>query len=187
MLSMGDEVRRTQKGNNNAYCQDNELSWFDWSLPERHGDIHRFCRYMIRSRIRREALSEGAGLSLNQLLKRARIEWHGVKLHQPDWGDDSHSLAVTAWSLDERLMFHLIFNAYRESLQFQIPPVAAGPAFAWRRLMDTSLEPPDDIAYRKNAKIIQGDSYMVQSHSIVVLVARLSGNLAVSTPEENQS
>lgn len=187
MLSMGDEVRRTQQGNNNAYCQDNELSWFDWNLPERHGDIHRFCRYMIRSRIRREALSEGAGLSLNQLLKRARIEWHGVKLHQPDWGDDSHSLAVTAWSLDERLMFHLIFNAYRESLQFQIPPVAAGPAFAWRRLMDTSLEPPDDIAYRKNAKIIQGDSYLVQPRSIVVFVARLSGNLAVSTPEENRS
>ena len=187
MLLMGDEVRRTQQGNNNAYCQDNELSWFDWSLPDRHGDILRFCSHMIRHRIRREALSGGLGLSLNQLLRRARIEWHGTRLHQPDWGHDSHSLAFTAWSLDERLMFHLIFNAYWEPLQFQIPPAAAGPASAWRRLMDTSLEPPDDIAYREDAKIIRGDSYLVQPRSLVVLVARISKNPAVSTAEVKRS
>jgi glycogen operon protein len=187
MLLMGDEVRRTQRGNNNAYCQDNELSWFDWSLPERHGDILRFCSHMIRNRIRREVLAGGTGLSLNQLLRRARIEWHGVMLHQPDRSHDSHSLAVTAWSLDERLMFHLMFNAYWEPLEFQIPPGAAGPAFAWRRLMDTSLEPPDDIAYRRDAKIIRGGSYIVQPHSIVALVARFSGTSAVTSPEENAS
>ena len=187
MLLMGDEVRRSQQGNNNAYCQDNELSWFDWSLPERHGDILRFCSHMIRHRIRRQALSGGLGLSLNQLLRRARIEWHGTRLHQPDWGHDSHSLAFTAWSLDERLMFHLIFNAYWEPLQFQIPPAAAGPAAAWRRMMDTSLEPPDDIAYREDAKIIRGDSYLVQPRSLVVFVARISKNPAVSTPEVKRS
>ena len=81
-------------------------------------------------------------------------------------------------------MFHMIFNAYWEPLEFRIPPVSGGPAFAWHRLMDTSLEPPDDTAYRKDAKLIQGDSYMVQSRSIVVLVARLSGIPAVSPPEE---
>jgi isoamylase len=186
MLSMGDEVRRTQGGNNNVYCQDNEVSWFDWSLIDRHGDILRFCRHLIRNRIRREALSEGSGMSLNQLLRRARIEWHGVKLHQPDWGHDSHSIAVTAWSLDERLMFHLMFNAYREPLEFQTPPVAVGPASAWRRLMDTSLESPDDIAYWKDAKIVHGDSYIVLPHSMVVLVARLSGVPAVPPRNKNQ-
>ena len=184
MLLMGDEVRRTQQGNNNAYCQDNEIGWFDWSLAERHGDIFRFCSQMIRNRIRREALSGGLDLSLNQLLGRARIEWHGTGLHQPDWSHDSHSIAVTVRSLDERLMFHMIFNAYWEPLEFQIPPVSGGPAFAWRRLMDTSLEPPDDTAYQKNAKLIQDDSYMVQPHSIVVFVAKLSGTPAVSPPEE---
>jgi isoamylase len=182
MLSMGDEVRRTQGGNNNAYCQDNEMSWFDWSLPAKHGDILRFCSRMIRNRIRREALSGGSSLTLNQLLRGARIEWHGVRLHQPDWNHDSHSIAMTAWSLDERLMFHLMFNAYREPLEFQIPPAAAGQGFAWRRMMDTSLEAPDDIVYRRNAKIISGDSYTVQSRSIVALVARFSGSGSVASP-----
>ncbi len=51
MLLMGDEVRRTQGGNNNAYCQDNEISWFDWTLLERHADIHRFVRTLIRYRL----------------------------------------------------------------------------------------------------------------------------------------
>ena len=184
MLLMGDEVRRTQQGNNNAYCQDSEPGWFDWSLPDRHGDILRFCGHMIRNRMRREAMSGGIDLSLNQLLDRARIEWHGVRLHQPDWGHDSHSIAMTAWSLDERLMFHLIFNAYWEPLEFRIPPVEGGAAFAWRRLMDTSLEPPDDIVYRKGAKIILGDSYVVQPRSVVALIARYSGTPAVSPPGE---
>jgi len=175
MLLMGDEVRRTQAGNNNAYCQDNELSWFDWSLLDRHGDIHRFCRLLIRFRIRREALSGGLSMTLNQLLRKARIEWHGTRLHQPDWSNDSHSLAMTAWSLDERLMFHLIFNAYWNPLEFRIPPTAGGPEFIWRRLMDTSLAPPDDIAYRKKALIIQGETYLVQPHSVVALVARFPG------------
>ncbi len=185
MLSMGDEVRRTQQGNNNAYCQDNELSWFDWSLPDRHGDVLRFCSHMIRNRIRREALAGGSALTLNQLLSRARIEWHGVKLHQPDWSYDSHSIALTAWSLDERLMFHLMFNAYREPLEFCIPPASAGPEFAWRRLIDTALESPDDIAYRRDAKIIGGGSYVVQPRSIVTLVSRFSGTPAVSPPEDS--
>lgn len=187
MLLMGDEARRTQRGNNNGYCQDNELGWFDWSLPETHSDILRFCRLMIHYRIRREVMSGSSGLSLNQILGRARIEWHGVRLHQPDWGHDSHSIALTAWSLDERLMFHLMFNAYWEPLEFQLPPVQAGPAFAWRRTMDTSLESPDDIAYRKDAKIISGDSYVVQPRSIVSLVARFPGDSGVQSPEEKRS
>ena len=56
MLLMGDEVRRTQRGNNNAYCQDNETNWFDWRLIERHADIHRFVTLVIQARLRRTAL-----------------------------------------------------------------------------------------------------------------------------------
>jgi glycogen operon protein len=181
MLLMGDEVRRTQGGNNNAYCHDSELSWFDWSLPERHGDIHRFCKRLVRNRTRREALSETTSMSLNQLLSSARFEWHGVKLHQPEWGPDSHSIAVTVWSLYERLMYHLIFNAHRKALEFRIPP-----ASAWRRLMDTSLEPPDDIASWKDASIVQDGIYFTQPYSTVMLVARLPGAAAAFRQENNQ-
>jgi isoamylase len=80
MLLMGDEVRRTQRGNNNAYSQDSDISWFDWSLLERHGNIHRFVKVLNTFRQRRDVVLEGTGLSLNQLLRRARIEWHGVEL-----------------------------------------------------------------------------------------------------------
>ena len=68
MLLMGDEVRRTQRGNNNAYCQDNEISWFDWDLNKRHADIHRLVRMMVAFRARRDVVIENSRLTLNQLL-----------------------------------------------------------------------------------------------------------------------
>ncbi|RQW90103.1 MAG: glycogen debranching enzyme GlgX [Geobacter sp.] len=175
MLHMGDEVRKTQQGNNNAYCQDNELSWFDWDLLPVHSDVHRFCKHLIYRRLRRDLLSaENVIMSLNQLLRKSRIEWHGVRLHQPDWSYDSHSIALTAWSHDERLMYHLIFNAYQEALEFQIPPVSPDTSSGWRRLLDTSLTSPHDICYWKDAPVISGTSYTVLPHSVIVLCARLS-------------
>lgn len=175
MLLMGDEARRTQRGNNNAYCQDNELSWFDWDLLAIQDDIHRFCKHLIYRRLRRDLLAdENAIMSLNELLRKSRIEWHGVRLHQPDWSEDSHSIALTAWSIDERLMYHLIFNAYRETLEFQIPPVSPQASSGWRRLLDTSLAAPDDICYWKDAPFFSGASYAVLPYSVVVLCARLS-------------
>jgi len=175
MLQMGDEVRKTQQGNNNAYCQDNELSWFDWDLLPVHGDVHRFCKHLIYRRLRRDLLSaENVIISLNQLLRKSRIEWHGVRLHQPDWSYDSHSIALTAWSHDERLMYHLIFNAYQEALEFQIPPVSPDTSSGWRRLLDTCLTSPDDICYWKDAPVISGTSYTVLPHTVIVLCARLS-------------
>ena len=103
MLLMGDEVRRTQHGNNNAYCQDNEISWFDWRLLERHADVHRFVKTLNAFRQRRDVVAEEATLSLNELLRRARIEWHGVTLDRPDWSEHSHSLAFTLRSLRRAL------------------------------------------------------------------------------------
>src|SRR6516162_6364130 len=94
MLLMGDEVRRTQRGNNNAYCQDGEISWFDWSLVERHADVHRFVTLLNALRQHRDLATLDSRPSLNQLLERARIEWSGIDLGCPDWSDASHSLAI---------------------------------------------------------------------------------------------
>ena len=89
MLQMGDEMRRTQRGNSNAYCQDNEVSWLDWSLLDRHRDLHQFVRKLIGQRLRLLGMNnqETSALSLNQLLRRAEIDWHGVRLGRPDWSD----------------------------------------------------------------------------------------------------
>ena len=102
MLLMGDEVRRTQRGNNNAYCQDNEISWFDWRLLERHADVHRFVKRLVTFRRRRDVTTAGIPISLNDLLHQAHIEWHGVALGSPDWGDHSHPIAFTIRSFHAR-------------------------------------------------------------------------------------
>jgi glycogen operon protein len=103
MLLMGDEVRRTQHGNNNAYCHDNDLSWFAWTLLEKHRDLHRFVRRLISHRLHLARLVpvRDVGLSLNQLLRQAKIRPRGVKLDQPDWSDHSHSLAFTALGMED--------------------------------------------------------------------------------------
>ena len=121
MILMGDEVRRTQRGNNNAYCQDNEISWFDWTLLSKHADVHRFVRLLIARRLMRDVEHERRRVSLNQFLRDAKHAWHGVKLNQPDWRPDSHSLAFGAELQTQGLSLHLILNAYWEPLDFELP------------------------------------------------------------------
>jgi isoamylase len=87
MLLMGDEVRRTQQGNNNAYCQDNEISWLNWNLCSTNAHLLRFVRNMIRVRLNFNQGSEGDHVTLEEYLIKARIEWHGVVLGSPDWDD----------------------------------------------------------------------------------------------------
>jgi isoamylase len=173
MLLMGDEVRRTQRGNNNAYCQDSEISWFDWSLLERHAGIHRFVRALNAFRQRRDVVAEGGKLSLNQLLQRAKIEWHGVALHHPDWSEHSHSLAFTLQSLRARYLLHGMLNAYWEALAFELPPVPAESQQGWRRCIDTALISPDDFCPWQTAPVVAQATYMVQPRSVVVLVLPL--------------
>jgi isoamylase len=172
MLLMGDEVRRTQKGNNNAYCQDNDLSWLDWGLLNKHVDVHRFVRCLIQGRLRRDVSVEDPGLTLNQLLQQARIQWHGVKLNEPDWSDESRSIALTGWSLRGRFVIHAMINAYWEPLEFQLPPVPEQFGDRWYRWIDTWRESPDDIYdLDKTPLIDEYPSYLVHPRSIVSLIA----------------
>jgi isoamylase len=169
MLLMGDEVRRTQRGNNNAYCQDNDVSWFDWNLLERHRDIHRFVKELNAFRQRRDVVSVGMTWTLRQMLDCARIEWHGVALHHPDWSHHSHALALTLESLGGRFLLHLMLNAYWEPLAFEIPPACSGSSHMWRRCMDTSLTSPDDIQIWDTAAPAVDTTYLVQPRSVVLL------------------
>jgi glycogen operon protein len=178
MLLMGDEVRRTQQGNNNAYCQDSEISWFDWTLLERHADIHRFAKALCAFRQRRDVVAEGSTLSLNQLLQRAKIQWSGVDLNRPDWGDHSHSLAMTLESLRARFLFHVMFNAYWQPLAFELPPTAS-EGQRWQRCLDTALVSPDDIRSLTEAPTITGSRYVVEPRSVVLLAMSLQSSPAV--------
>src|SRR3954467_4075414 len=108
MILMGDEVRRTQSGNNNAYCQDNEISWFDWTLVEKHADVHRFVTLLNTRRRLRDREHERQRWSLCELIRRAGKTWHGVKVGQPDWSENSHAFAFEAWLRQEGLRIYLI-------------------------------------------------------------------------------
>jgi isoamylase len=167
MLLMGDEVRRTQQGNNNAYAQDNEISWFDWNDLERHAGILRFVRGLIhfhqQSPIFRDRhfWDQPGGTD---------VTWHGVRLGQPDFGEDSHTLALELTHPDSQEHLHLMLNAYWEPLEFELPELPAGQQ--WQRVIDTALDSPQDFC--DPAQPLPGDQrqYRLQSRSSVVLTAR---------------
>ena len=173
MILMGDEVRRTQLGNNNAYCQDNEISWFDWTLLANHNDVHRFVTHLNSRRLLRDLGSNGQGVSLNQLLHGTNLTWHGIKVRQPDWGESSHSIAFTVEVPREGLLYHLIFNAFWEPLDFELPRVDRAGENPWRRWIDTALDSPHDIVRWDSAESVPGHAYRAEAHSVVMLFAEV--------------
>src|SRR5262249_2094717 len=86
LLLQGDELGRTQQGNNNAYCQDNEISWVDWGLAQKNAGLLRFTRLLIALRKRYFALSREQFVN--------RVSWHGVKVGDPDWTGQQRVLAL---------------------------------------------------------------------------------------------
>ena len=114
--------------------------------------------------------TENARLTLNQLLRRAQLEWHGTALNRPDWSDDSHSIAFTVKSLRERFTIHAMLNQYWESLTFELPEAGEQRNRNWRRWIDTSSLSPDDICAWEEAPTITGPSYVVEPRSLVLLV-----------------
>jgi glycogen operon protein len=171
MLTMGDEARRTQAGNNNAYCQDGPISWFDWSTIKEQADLIRFTAGLIRLRHRMTAaLDIPDGLDLLDLIREAAPEWSGVKLGEPDLSDDSRSVALTLRA--EAGALHLIFNAYWEPLEFELPSLAAG-LDGWRRIVDTSQPAPGDLAATfAEAAVVTTPTYRAEGRSVTVLAAR---------------
>jgi isoamylase len=171
MLSMGDEARRSQQGNNNAYCQDNEVSWFDWNLPNKHSDVLRFTRVLVHRRLRRDTVAQVTDLTLDELLRTSSHAWHGIRPFQPDWNDNSHSLAFSTKVPGVDLAFYLIFNAYWESLRFELPAWLSGEQMQWRRWIDTFLESPNDIVEWQEAQpLTDNASYLAQPRSVAVLL-----------------
>jgi isoamylase len=165
MLLDGDEFRRTQGGNNNAYCQDNETSWHDWSCLERHREIFRFTRGLIAFRRAHPILSK------EQFYTDTEIHWFGSQGGLPNWADPKEKQLACLIPEDERRALCLMFNAGAEAVEFGLPPVS--PGARWHLAVDTSREAPQDL-FAAGEEPLWEDShtYHLSPRSGAILLAR---------------
>lgn len=171
MFAAGDEVCRTQNGNNNAYCQDNEISWFNWNGLKTHKSMLKFWQQLIGFRKRHPRLFRNRYFD-GEINKRglSDISWHGCELGKPGWHDPTGlALAMTLGAREERNDLHIMFNMYWYPLDFDLPDVDGKK---WYRAIDTSLASPDDIAEIGKETVHKSSSCKVNARSIVVLVAK---------------
>ncbi len=170
MLLMGDEIRRSQQGNNNSYCQDNELSWFNWSALEEHADFFAFVQGLIKFTQSLELFRQERILSINYDPLHPYLIWHGMKLGKPGWEHESHILAFTLYHPDFHEHLHVMCNAYWVPLEFELPPL--GQDEHWHRIIDTALSWPDDLSpVSEKAPRVPARGYCVEARSTVVLMA----------------
>jgi len=171
MMTAGDEVRRTQQGNNNAYCQDNEISWFDWTLVEKNRDLWRFWKCMIELRRKYPALHRGrffTGETNERGIKD--VTWHGTLLHRPGWADpQARVLAYTLGGFEGNPDLHVMLNMYWDALEFELPAVSGR---RWYKAIDTAAVPPLDIPDPGREPGVSTSTCAVQGRSVVVLVNR---------------
>ncbi len=172
MLLMGDEMGKTQEGNNNAYCQDNELNWLDWSKLEENHDIYNFTKKMIKFRKSHPALKrshfftdkdvDGNGIT--------DISWHGVEVNKPDWSENSQVLAFlidggdVIGDAEKDNDIYVILNAYHEDLEFQLPRIRGKK---WYRIADTGRK--DD--FLDHPMVIDSETYPVKNRSSVIFIS----------------
>jgi len=167
MILAGDEFGRTQQGNNNPYCQDNEISWLNWLLLRQHRDIFRFFKQLIAFRKQHTILRRRTYQNLDEV---PDFLWHGVKPLQPDWGWHSRFLGVQLVGGDNESDLLIYANSYEGRLTVELAVPSRHKQ--WHRFVDTALTPPHDIrADGKFARLTKPFSYDVAPYSVVVLVS----------------
>lgn len=177
MLLSGDEVARSQDGNNNAYCHDNEISWFDWSLVERNADLLTFTRRLIAFRKAHPALRRREHFRYSDEAKVGLpdISFHGTQAWRPEWADWSKALAVmlcgayAPGGADDDI--YLALNTYWEGLEFEVPQPRAGRR--WRVFVNTGLAAPGDACELGEEPLLEPqDRILLGPRSVMILIAR---------------
>lgn len=171
MMLMGDEVLRTQKGNNNAYCQDNEVGWFHWKRNELQEEMFHFTQGLLTYRISRGRGVTDSIFLLKDAIEKNKVTWHGVYPNKPDWGYNSHSIGLTVYSDTHHAYYYMFVNMYWEGLHLHIPDAPTGDGRKWYRIVDTSLPSPLDIHVGPEPAQVIGHNYYLEARSILVLAA----------------
>ena len=171
MLVAGDEFCRTQHGNNNAYCQDNAISWLDWRLTDKNADTLRFFRMLIQLRQRYHVFRRTEFFSSSSN-RPPEIIWQGAALGRVDWSAECQLLCFTlvGAAADGEPDFFVIFNSYPHESTVAVPAPTNGGR--WRRIIDTALVTPEDIVAEAKAPLLKAPTVIVATMAAVVLIAR---------------
>jgi glycogen operon protein len=173
MLLAGDEFLQSQAGNNNAWCQNSELSWLDWRLAEANRDMVRFVRELIAFRHRHPCLTRSRFFTGQPASSRGipDIAWHGLHLNAPLWGNfDAQVLAFTLagrTATEEDL--HIVLNMSEQDIKVQLPEI---PLRSWHLAVDTAAPSPDDIIERLRQRMVDGNIQPVHARSVIVFEAQ---------------
>ena len=173
MLLAGDEVLHSQSGNNNGYCQDNELTWFDWSLTQKNAGVLRFVSHMTALRKRHPALMRRRFLTGKMIGERniPDISWHGIELDAPDWNDPEAQLLrfTLAAVTDNEADLHVMLNLSSEDASIALPVI---PGRRWHLAVNTGAVAPDDILSPDEQTPVTGKTLAVATRTVVVLEGR---------------
>ncbi|WP_413361313.1 glycogen debranching protein [Prochlorococcus sp. MIT 1201] len=172
MLLMGDEVGRSQGGNNNSWCQDNPLGWMLWNPEQCDMDLHLFVSRLLMIRHQLSELfspinhpPEEMPVRLQQSPDDLWLQWHGVEIDKPDWGSWSHTICYSLNRGFSGAVMWMGFNAYSKAMHFDLPE----PTSAWHRILDTARPSPDDLPARPNAWT--SEDIDLQNRSMLILLA----------------
>jgi isoamylase len=174
MLLSGDEIGRTQRGNTNAWCQDNAVAWTDWELLGTNADLHRFVSMLIHFRRTHHSLHRSRYLLGHDAPEGhdtpgyTRVRWHGREPDVPEWGPENRLLAYTLTPAQDDVAIHVMLNAGAAAVKVVLPPTPRGGS--WLRAIDTSLFSPEDIAPLGNYTAVRDSAYPVAARSAVVLI-----------------
>ena len=166
MILAGDERARSQWGNNNAYCQDNELGWILWEPTRFSVEQLHFVRKMVAFRRRHAALRSRSFIAKSDE-PSVHIAWHGTRLEQPDWSHESRSLAMQLTGTEKGKApdhLYLISNSYWEPLTFELPQI---PNAHWTRIVDSAIDAPGD--FTEGLRLQDSNRYLAEPRSVVIL------------------
>ena len=168
LLTMGDEVLQSHSGNNNPWCQDNELSWFDWNLVESEADFLRFTRELVRFAKGLDILQTDRFWSATSPRKKGEISWHGILPGLPDWSSESRHLAFSIEQPGSRHAIYVLLNSEEFDQEFTLPQLPEDQC--WLRVVDTASQSPLDVILPGKGNTAALEKILARSRSVGVFV-----------------
>jgi len=178
LLLMGDELGHTRRGNNNPWCQDNDLNWLNWQLAGDDNNLLKYTRQLVEFTSQLQILQENRFWKATSPTATGDISWHGAKTGEPDWSPESRAIAYSLEHQGGAERLHVVLNSHSEDSEFELPALPRGER--WLRIIDTSREAPETFRHPTIAPPIDGKTIAAPAHSVVVLLADSHNMLSIN-------